>query len=61
MGLDVGQQCPFRRLPLRVVAEHAGGLVRQEDVLVLIDDAEPGRRHLAVGVIVAGLLEKFVA
>ena len=60
VGLDVGQQGPLRRLPLRVMAEDAGGLVRQEDVLVLIDDAQLRRRHLAVGVFVAGLLEKFV-
>ena len=42
------------------VAEDAGLLVRQEDVLVLVDDAEPGRAHLEVRILLPGLLKKLV-
>ena len=38
----------------------ARSLVHQEDVLILVDDAELGRRHGQVGIVLPGLVEKLV-
>jgi hypothetical protein len=42
------------------VAQHAGLFVRQQDVLVLVDDVEPRRRDLQPGVVLRGLFKKLV-
>ena len=45
---------------LAFVAQHAGLFVRQQDVFVLVDDAQLGIRHGEVGVVLPGLVKKLV-
>ena len=59
IGLDVGDQGVPAPVP-GAVAEDAGLLVGQEDVLILIDDVQPGRGDLQMGVVLGGLFEKLV-
>ena len=59
VGLDVRDE----RVPAplaRAVAQHAGLFVRQQDVLVLVDDVEPRRGNFEPGVVLRGLFKKLV-
>ena len=42
------------------MTQNAGLFIGQEDVLVLINDVEPGRADLEIGIFLARLLEKFI-
>ena len=44
----------------RAVAEHAGFLIGQQDMLILVDYVYFGRGYLQVCVLLAGLFEKLV-
>ena len=42
------------------MTQHAGLLVQQQDVLILIYDVQPGGAHLEVGVFFPGLFKKLI-
>jgi len=59
IGLDLGDKGVVIPLP-RGVAEHAGPLVGQQDVLVLVHHVKIGLPDLPVGLLFLRLFEEFV-
>ena len=59
IGLDVRDQRVVVPDP-GAVAEHARLLVGQEQVLILIDDADPRGADLEIGILLPGLFKEFV-
>ena len=45
---------------ISTVAQHAGLFVRQQDVLVLVDDVQPRRRDFQPGIFLRGSFKKLV-
>ena len=59
IGLDVGDEGVHLLVFVRV-AEQAGGFVQQHQVLVLVDDLQPGLEHREKGVVLPGLVKELV-
>ena len=59
VGLDVGDE-GVDLLVLVGVAEQAGPLVQQQQVLVLVHDVQPGLEHGQEGVVLPGLVKELV-
>ena len=59
IGLNIGDEGVI--IPLSgAVAQHPGLFIQQKDVLVLVDDVQPGSAHFQVGVLLPGLFKKLV-
>ena len=58
--LDVVDQRPAVLRPVVGMHRKAGALINQKDILVLVDDVQLRGSHCQVGVVLPGLVEKFV-
>ena len=59
-GVNKGADDVARAVALGAVAQDTGLFVRQQDVLVLVDDVQPRRRNFQPGIFLRGSFKKLV-